>query len=499
MMSFPLQLLFQVSIERLFNSLPEGILIALFAWAVLKLSPKQNSRTRFAVWFLALLAVAAIPWLDGLTQFRIPAASKYPFASVPSALALPEHWIPSIFFLWLVPVCIGVMRLAIGLWRLHALRRACTPMVAVALEPSLVRIINELNSSKSFASRPVTLATSDCIRVPAALGLWKPMIVLPAWTLREISPSDLSIILRHEFAHLRRWDDWTNLVQKIVRLLFFFHPAVWWIEIRLSIEREMACDDIVVAETANPTGYANCLISLLERSLAGRTWTMAQALVHRAREASLRLARILDHDRPAATQLSKPALASVTAFVVLCLLILPHTPQVVAFDQNSPATAADHQYSAALAQPAITQASFAQRSAVRQPTTRRASAPDSPLIRGRAILQGRLSAPSSESASAPASGSNSPAPQERATLAQDVSPRPVLQDALSPAGTAQILMPTFVDFLDDSAQPTLIFVQATQQFDPGSGTVLWRIQVWHLTVVNPVWKQKAQVPVAHST
>ena len=47
----------QVGVERVINSLPEGLLIALFAWAVLRLLPKQNSRTRFAVWFLALLAV----------------------------------------------------------------------------------------------------------------------------------------------------------------------------------------------------------------------------------------------------------------------------------------------------------------------------------------------------------------------------------------------------------------------------------------------------------
>jgi len=48
----------------------------------------------------------------------------------------------------------------------------------------------------------------------------------------------------------------------------------------------MACDDEVVAGTGNPRGYAKCLISLLEKSLARRGWTMAQAAVHRAGEAS---------------------------------------------------------------------------------------------------------------------------------------------------------------------------------------------------------------------
>jgi hypothetical protein len=182
--------------------------------------------------------------------------------------------------------------------------------------------------------------------VPSALGLWQPMIMLPAWALGELPASELSIILRHEFAHLRRWDDWTNLVQKTVRALFFFHPAVWWIESRLAVEREMACDDIVVAETDNPIGYASCLVSLLERSLAQRGWTMAQAIVHRAREASERVAQILDKNRPAARGLSKPALGLVGTFAALCAVMLPATPQFVAFDRGA---AAEPTYSAGVA------------------------------------------------------------------------------------------------------------------------------------------------------
>src|SRR4029077_20059958 len=177
-------------------------------------------------------------------------------------------------------------------------------------------------------------------------------IVLPAWALRELPPQDLNVILLHEFAHLRRWDDWTNLVQKIVRALFFFHPAVWWIEKRISVEREMACDDAVLAETANPHGYATCLVSLLEKSLAHRLgqrqWqgSMAQAAVHRAREASLRLAQIIDKNRPAATRVCKPALGIVGVFSVACLMTLPLSPQFVAFDRGVVDSHSDPVYSA---------------------------------------------------------------------------------------------------------------------------------------------------------
>ena len=345
----------QIAIERVIHSLPEGLLIALFAWAVLRVLPKQNSRTRFAVWFVALLTVVGISCAGGEliaeSGGAVSAARLIP--SRISEIHLPSHWAGYLFFAWFFIASLALMRLVAGLWNLRALRQSCTPVNVDDLEPTLAETIaatmRELNAARSFGSRRVALATSERVRVPAALGLWSPMIVLPSWALAELPAAELGIILRHEFAHLRRWDDWTNLVQKIARAVFFFHPAVWWIGSRLSVEREMACDDIVVAETDNPMGYANCLVSLLERSLAQRGWTMAQAIVHRAREASERVAQILDKNRPPERGISKSALGLVGTFAALCAVMLPATPQFVAFDGGAAATTSEPGYSVALA------------------------------------------------------------------------------------------------------------------------------------------------------
>src|SRR5208283_3702347 len=247
-----------------------------------------------------------------------------------------------------------------GLWHLRQLRRSCTPVVAADLDPAVRKTVEVIGASKS-ASKPVTVATSECVRVPAAIGFLQRTIVLPAWALRELPPHDLNVILLHEFAHLRRCDDWTNLIQKILRALFFFHPAVWWIEKRLSVVREMASDDAVLAETANPHGYASCLVSLLEKSLAhclarkrpaDKRWSLAQAAVDRVREASLRLAQILDTNRPVATRVWKPALGMVGAFSMVCLMALPLVPQFVGFDRGT-SVDSDHAYSAGIRQSSV--------------------------------------------------------------------------------------------------------------------------------------------------
>ena len=350
----PMQTVAQISVEHILNVLPAGFVIAFFAWGLLRALRRQNSGTRFAVWFLALLTIAALPFLSVLRGGQALAlhSSLRPEslrpASLHPAITIPERWALFIFIAWAAGASIAILRLAAGIWRLRRLRRSCTPINPADLDPAVQKTVDTIRGPASsgpysfpfirryfkgrFVSAPITIAVSEEVRVPSAIGFGKRMIVLPAWAMRELSAEDLNAVLLHEFAHLRRGDDWTNLIQKIVRALFFFHPAVWWIENRLSVEREMACDDVVLAATANPHGYATCLVSLLEKNLAHRGLVMAQAAVRRAREASLRLAQILNKNRPMATKVWTPAVGMVGIFSAICLAALPHAPQLVAFD-----------------------------------------------------------------------------------------------------------------------------------------------------------------------
>ncbi|MGD0568740.1 MAG: M56 family metallopeptidase [Candidatus Sulfotelmatobacter sp.] len=341
-----LQTVAQIATGRFLNSLPEGLLIALFAGVMLRLLPRQNSGTRFAVWFVALLAVAGLPLIGDLSgnHSLLAAAGSRPL------IALSARWGLALFLAWVLAAVVGMLRLASGLWRLRGLRKSCMPIDVSQLDPAVQKTIDDfrapssiprLSILRSLVLRSVTIATSEHVSVPAAIGFFKPMIVIPAWALRELTPEELNVILLHEFAHLRRWDDWTNLLQRMVRAVLLFHPAVWWIERRLTLEREMACDDVVLATTANPRGYAKCLIALLEKSVARRGWAMAQAAVNRAREASLRLSQILDVSRPATRDVWKPALGLVGIFSLVCMMAVPHVPQFVAFEGNSGAVHAD--------------------------------------------------------------------------------------------------------------------------------------------------------------
>ncbi|MGB7136363.1 MAG: M56 family metallopeptidase, partial [Acidobacteriaceae bacterium] len=309
----------QLLVAPVLNSLPEGLLLALGAWLLLRLMGAQNSRTRFAVWFAALAGVVALPLLS---SFSFGARSIVSYGH--PEFTLPPSWAMAFLILWIAAGSLALARVAAGVWQVSRLRRNCRAVALADLDP-------ELQDALRPTKRPVRLLVSDTARVPAAIGFLRPAIVLPAWALDELSPAELQPILIHELEHLRRHDDWTNLLQKAVRAILFFHPAVWWIDARLSEERELACDDAVLAATGNPRAYAGCLIDLLERGCTRRGWAMAQALVARARDASLRIARILRSGKPTTTRMGRAAL-SVTALLSLaCTGIAVCAPGLVGF------------------------------------------------------------------------------------------------------------------------------------------------------------------------
>jgi beta-lactamase regulating signal transducer with metallopeptidase domain len=464
-----LQTIAQNGIGRVLNSLPEGVLIALFAAAMLQLLPRQNSGTRFAVWFVALLSVAVLPigvWpaIGGLSGNLFQFAGK-----AHTVVSVPESWGMILFLAWLLTASVGILRLASGLWRLRVLRKSCVSINGMDLDPAIRQAVYDFSSSRS-----VELTTSERIIVPAAMGFFKPMIVLPAWALRDLTPAELNVVLLHEFAHLRRGDAWTNLVQKIVRSVLPFHPAVCWIDGRLSLEREMACDDQVLAETANPRGYAQCLIALLEKSAARRGWAMAQAAVHRAGEASRRIAQILDARRPDGKRVWKPALGLVGTFSLLCLVVVPHVPRFVAFDSGSRPLPNDNVHSAFVHQsemPAAAVISAAMPSGssfLAQKTQRQSSAQ---TVRH---LSEHL-------------------PERRIPARPAIAARWSSGDEINPAAATNVRM----KHSDVSASETLLIIRTAQQVGPNAW--VWSVGVWRVNVVNPVPDRSEAAPVAKKT
>lgn len=112
---------------------------------------------------------------------------------------------------------------------------------------------------------------ATCMRVssPVVVGILRPMILLPPSLTCGLAPTQLAAILCHEMAHIRRYDLFFNLVQRVIESLFFFHPMVWWLSHRVTIERENCCDD-AAASYVGRLNYAEALVQMASICLANQ-------------------------------------------------------------------------------------------------------------------------------------------------------------------------------------------------------------------------------------
>src|SRR5438067_576281 len=331
MMALEIQSVAQVVAGRGLNTLLEGLILAGLSWGALRVFGARSSMMRFAVWFSTLLVIAGMP----LMSFS---SNRSSHLHAPG-LTLSGAWATGLFVTWAVIASVLLVRLGFSLWHVYRLRRECYEIDG-ASHPGLTEMAQEFSTGNSLHSRRVKFFVSDDVRVPTALGFFRPAVVLPTWALRDLSAEELKGIVLHELAHLRRWDDWTNLAQKFLKALFFFHPAVWWIDSRLALEREIACDDLVLEQTANARTYAASLVSIAEKVVAekmrmGRALALAQTALGRVREVSHRVAQILDSKRERTNRGWRPALAMIGTLTAITVGGMPYAPQLISFQNKT--------------------------------------------------------------------------------------------------------------------------------------------------------------------
>jgi len=287
-----LQAAAQGTVQQMALSLAGGTAVAVIAWLALRLPARPSSRARFATWFGVLVSIASLPVFAALgTRAAADRLSSSPHAWI----TIPENWATYLFVVWIVIACAGMARVIAGLWQVGRVRASCQEIPGSELPASVSERLE-----RSCSQRAARICVSDAVRVPTAIGFFHPTVVIPRWLYGELPEDELNQVVLHELAHLARWDDWTNLAQKLVRAALFFHPAVWWIDRELSLEREMACDDAVIAATKNPDSYARCLTMLAGKSLGRRGAALAQAAVHRMHQVTARVIRILEPSRTSA-------------------------------------------------------------------------------------------------------------------------------------------------------------------------------------------------------
>jgi TonB family protein len=109
----------------------------------------------------------------------------------------------------------------------------------------------------------VRILGSTSVPVPVTVGIFKPVIILPAHLLRDIDEEVLTTAIGHELVHVSRRDYLTNLVYEVIYLPLSFHPALALVRRRIKQTRELCCDESVATKLLRAETYARSLVRLI--------------------------------------------------------------------------------------------------------------------------------------------------------------------------------------------------------------------------------------------
>lgn len=298
------------------NWLWQGGIVALATAAILRLIPRSRADARYRVVYVAYLAVLALPAVPLLASLLAPVSATGLTTAVPP-VAMPVAWWTSgaaALAAWMLWAAGSAWRTATAMLALRRARRTARDLPA-DLEARL-RHWQRLRRT----GRRARLARSDGMGTAGVLGGRTPVIGISPLLLQQLDESDLDRVVIHEWAHVQRRDDVAQVGVRLMRAVVGWHPAVWWLERQLHVEREVACDEMAVTATGCAKAYATCLTTLAALAPA-RAGVPALGVVS-ASGLRQRVTRIvaLGHSTPARASRLTP-LAGAAAVTVLAVLV----------------------------------------------------------------------------------------------------------------------------------------------------------------------------------
>ena len=346
------------------NSLWQVSAAALLAWLGMRYAPRMNAATRHLVWWVVLAAIVvsgigglatgisrreravAMPAMAEALPLALPVSSTAaPAVEFPEPAPMPEpmrtssvavragSWPARIFFVWLAVCLVQLGRIGWSYRYLRGIKRR-----AERATPEMRRDF-DVWMLACGVHRPAQLLISREIVSPMAVGFRTPAVIVPEALLSEFSERELDHVLLHELAHVARRDDWSNLAARLGWAVFALHPVAVWVLRQIECEREIACDDWVVAATGEARPYAASLARLFELCFTRRRALLATGMAERASQLGDRIEMLLRRQREFNARVSLLRIAACATVLLFLVAVGSQAPRWIAFAQSEPVAA----------------------------------------------------------------------------------------------------------------------------------------------------------------
>ncbi len=331
----------------LIHSLWQGLLFSLLAAIIITLSKRSSAALRYNLFsglFMLLVITSLFTFFRELTFFTQNSAAALSLSGSPveTNFLLPGIEEQSytgrfiayfnthsalIVTIWFIVFCFKLAKMLADIGRIQRIKNYKTQ------EPDAYwkERVQQLAASLQIGKYTVLLE-SGLVKVPAVVGLLKPVILVPLGLFSKLPPDQVEAILLHELAHIKRKDYFVNLLQSFAETIFFFNPSVLWISSLIRIERENCCDDMAINGTAGRKSYVNALVSFQENWVNNSMGNMAMAFPGTQGSLLDRVKRIIHKENKSLDLFGRIVL--ICSLVLVCALPVIFTNHSYAQDVN---------------------------------------------------------------------------------------------------------------------------------------------------------------------
>lgn len=175
----------------------------------------------------------------------------------PSFSSKAEQYFPIVVIFYAIGIVLQLFVIIKGYGQLSKLKKESLSTI-----PDSWKTIFEQVTTRLKINKVIRFHLSSIVNVPLVIGYLKPVVLFPLALVSQLDNDQVEAILIHELSHIRRNDFLLNLIKTAIETLLFYNPFVWMAGRFIHIEREHACDDLVLKITGKPLNYAHALLKL---------------------------------------------------------------------------------------------------------------------------------------------------------------------------------------------------------------------------------------------
>ena len=307
-------------------------------WSVVSIPVSLDATTVYSQEYSAEPAehVVAQSELADIPAYAASTSEPASTMTQPVSINEPIVWAQFVFkgllAVWAIGTFCCIAFTVRGYWRMRRILGASTPVDIEPIRPCINQALRHFRLNKT-----PRILCSDQIAGPAVYGVLRPVLLLPPQFARQLSSTQLTDVLIHEFAHIQRHDTRILLLETVARCLYWPVISVHWMLRALENAREEICDNYAVNQRGN-IAYVETLLNLAELGTSRAIdRSPAVGIMNWQGKLERRVAAILDPRRDSSLRL-KPWLFTLLVGLGLSISVLVSGARLVADEGDEPAT-----------------------------------------------------------------------------------------------------------------------------------------------------------------